>query len=184
MINPTGLASTRPVPDLPGRGDLGGWDCLGDLGNYDTREAITKEISQETGKTKPTNDSLAAWEFAKFWLTPENQAALLLETGHSPATHAAYDHPIGQQCLDKWPDLAVFRKAYEHADKAVGINDFPTMALEYLGMRPIIYRLIMGKLSPQSAVQQMQAKCQSILNDFWAKADQGVFELFPEALHK
>lgn len=32
MINPTGLASTRPVPDLPGRGDLGGWDCLGDFG--------------------------------------------------------------------------------------------------------------------------------------------------------
>ena len=41
-----------------------GWDYLGDLGNYDTREAITKEISQETSKTKPTNDSLAAWEFA------------------------------------------------------------------------------------------------------------------------
>ena len=126
----------------------------------------------------------AAWEFAKFWLTPENQATLLLETGHSPATHAAYEHPIGQQCLDKWPDLAVFRKAYEHADETVGINNFPTMALEYLGMRPFIYRLIMGKLSPQSAVQQMQAKCQSILNDFWSKADQGVFELFPETLHK
>jgi len=126
----------------------------------------------------------AAWEFAKFWLTPENQASLLLETGHSPATHAAYEHPIGQQCLDKWPDLAVFREAYEHADETAGINGFPTMALEYLGMRPFVYRVIMGKLSPQAAVQQMQAKCQSILKEFWSKADQGIFELFSEALHK
>ena len=135
-------------------------------------------------KSPDPKRTAAAWEFAKYWLTPENQAALLNETGHSPATHAAYEHPIGQQCLEKWPDLAVFRDAYQYADPTAGINDFPTMALEYLGMRPFVYQLVMGKLSPQETIKQMQGKCEEILDIFWTKADKGIFELFPEELHK
>jgi 5-methylcytosine-specific restriction enzyme B len=41
-----------------------GWDHLGDLSEFDSREAISAEISAESGKPNPVMDSLACWEFA------------------------------------------------------------------------------------------------------------------------
>ena len=60
------------------------------------------------------------------------------------------------------------------------MSDLPTMALEYQEMRPYIYRLVLGRITPGEAVAQMQEKCQTILDEFWAKADRGVFEFYNE----
>lgn len=42
-----------------------GLDFLGDLTEYSDRDEVTKAIRDETGRRNPTNDSLAAWEFAR-----------------------------------------------------------------------------------------------------------------------
>ncbi len=96
----------------------------------------------------------------------------------------AYDDPRAKEYLRQWPDKAVSHRAYKHGRFDARIAQYPTMALEYLGIRPFVYRMMQQKLTPAEAVRQMQAKCQAILDDFWRKADKGVFELFPEALHK
>ncbi len=41
-----------------------GWDSLGDLSAFDSREEIHAAISDEDRLQNPTNDSLAAWQFA------------------------------------------------------------------------------------------------------------------------
>jgi hypothetical protein len=41
-----------------------GWDFLGDLTNYASREAIQQAIQEREGG-KPTNDSLACWQFSR-----------------------------------------------------------------------------------------------------------------------
>ena len=41
-----------------------GWDGLGDLAQYASREDIAKAIHKEYGNPNPKNDSLALWEFA------------------------------------------------------------------------------------------------------------------------
>lgn len=41
-----------------------GWDSLGDLSDYATRDEIAAAITSETGNPNPRNDSLALWEFA------------------------------------------------------------------------------------------------------------------------
>ena len=135
-------------------------------------------------KSPNPDRAAAAWEFTKFWLTPANQARMLLETGRAPVRLAAYDDPAGRQCLQQWQGLSVFRDAYEHADPSLAISSYPTMALEYLGMRPFMYRFMMRRLNVKQMLEQMQAKCQSILDDFWSKADKEIFELFPEEMHK
>ncbi|WP_206109335.1 AAA family ATPase [Paenibacillus sp. HB172176] len=41
-----------------------GWDYLGDLHNYDSKEAVEREISKQRADGKrPTNDTKAVWEF-------------------------------------------------------------------------------------------------------------------------
>ncbi len=40
-----------------------GWDSLGDLSDYRTRDEIAAAITRESGKPNPTNDSLAVWDF-------------------------------------------------------------------------------------------------------------------------
>ena len=40
-----------------------GWDDIGDLNQYQTRDAIQAALVEEYGKPNPTNDSLALWEF-------------------------------------------------------------------------------------------------------------------------
>ncbi len=40
-----------------------GWDYLGDLSAFSSREEIQAEIASVSGKENPTNDSLACWEF-------------------------------------------------------------------------------------------------------------------------
>jgi 5-methylcytosine-specific restriction enzyme B len=40
-----------------------GWDHLGDLSAFSSREEIQAEIASVSGKENPTNDSLACWEF-------------------------------------------------------------------------------------------------------------------------
>ena len=42
-----------------------GWDSLGDLAQYASRDDIAKAISEEWGNPNPRNDSLALWEFAR-----------------------------------------------------------------------------------------------------------------------
>jgi ABC-type glycerol-3-phosphate transport system substrate-binding protein len=126
----------------------------------------------------------AAWEFAKLWLTPRNQARLLVETGNSPLLHAAYEEPTARKFVDECPGVAVFRDAYQYANRTAGIGTYPTMALEYLGIRPSIYKLSLDRIRPAEAVKRMQVKCQAILDCFWKKADKNVFELFPEELHR
>lgn len=41
-----------------------GWDYLGDLKQYPSREELREKISREEQKKNPMNDSLACWEFA------------------------------------------------------------------------------------------------------------------------
>ena len=41
-----------------------GWDALGDLTQYKSREDIASAIHQEYGNPNPKNDSLALWEFS------------------------------------------------------------------------------------------------------------------------
>jgi len=103
---------------------------------------------------------------------------MLAETGSAPIHKAAWDESPAKECLRKWPGLSVFRKAYDHT--VVGMGDLPTMTLEYRGIRPFIYRLILGQLTPAQAIEGMQKRCQEILDDFWAKADKGVFEFYNE----
>lgn len=40
-----------------------GWDSLGDLREYSTRDEIAAAITRESGNPNPKNDSLALWEF-------------------------------------------------------------------------------------------------------------------------
>jgi 5-methylcytosine-specific restriction enzyme B len=42
-----------------------GWDHLGDLSEFESRDAMSAEISAESGKPNPVMDSLACWEFAR-----------------------------------------------------------------------------------------------------------------------
>ena len=41
-----------------------GWDDLGDLGEYVSREAIHTAMIENGAEQNPSNNSLAAWEFA------------------------------------------------------------------------------------------------------------------------
>ncbi len=41
-----------------------GWDFLGDLGDYDSRDAIHNELIESGAGQNPYNNSLATWEFA------------------------------------------------------------------------------------------------------------------------
>ena len=42
--------------------------------------------------------------------------------------------------------------------------------------------LVWAWITPAEAVAQMQEKCQTILDEYWAKADRGVFG-FPNEFH-
>lgn len=42
-----------------------GWDYLGDLSEYGSREEMTTALRAETGVDNPTNNSLACWEFCR-----------------------------------------------------------------------------------------------------------------------
>jgi len=126
----------------------------------------------------------AAWKFAKSYLTRENQVRTMIEEGFPPVRRDAYDDPAAVKFQQQWPDVQVAHNAYEHGRFDARIAAYPTMALEYVGVRPHIYQMMMQKLTPEDAVKQMQTKCQQILDKFWAKADQGTYELFPEELHK
>lgn len=42
-----------------------GWDYLGDLSEYDSREEIQTTISEKENREHPSNDSLAAWQFVR-----------------------------------------------------------------------------------------------------------------------
>ena len=52
------------------------------------------------------------------------------------------------------------------------------MALEYQRIRPFVYRVVLGRLTPAEAVKGMQEKCQVVLDSFWAKPDKGIFEFY------
>ena len=41
-----------------------GWDSLGDLTTYSSRDDVAAAIARESGQPNPKNDSLAIWEFA------------------------------------------------------------------------------------------------------------------------
>ncbi|MEQ8330674.1 MAG: AAA family ATPase [Longimicrobiales bacterium] len=41
-----------------------GWDYLGDLTDYESRDEMQDLIAEEEGRERPTNDSLAVWQFA------------------------------------------------------------------------------------------------------------------------
>jgi ABC-type glycerol-3-phosphate transport system substrate-binding protein len=125
----------------------------------------------------------AAWEFAKLWLTPRNQARLMVTAGHAPIREDAYDEPIAKEALRRWPGLKVARNAYQCIDPSVGITEYPTKALEYSGIRPTANRMMRGELTADETVQVMQATCQEVLDRFWDEADRGVFRPFPEGFH-
>ena len=42
-----------------------GWDGLGDLSQYKTKDLLHKSMQKSTGKSNPINDTLANWEFSK-----------------------------------------------------------------------------------------------------------------------
>jgi hypothetical protein len=42
-----------------------GWDGLGDLSQYKTKDLLHKSMQKSTGKSNPFNDTLANWEFSK-----------------------------------------------------------------------------------------------------------------------
>jgi len=55
-----------------------GWDFLGHLDEFESRDAVAREIATELGKPNPTNDSLACWEFARVMKVGDT---ILLKTG-------------------------------------------------------------------------------------------------------
>jgi 5-methylcytosine-specific restriction protein B len=42
-----------------------GWDALGDLTEYDDKEAVKAAVAELTGQSNPFNDTLAVWQFSR-----------------------------------------------------------------------------------------------------------------------
>lgn len=105
---------------------------------------------------RPEAEQKAAWEFIKYLAAPEQQAFWNVNTGYFPITKAAYDQPLIQENMEKFPQFQtavnqLHQTKLNNATKGAVMGVFPEA-------RQIVERameeIINGVNSPEEALSQ------------------------------
>jgi sn-glycerol 3-phosphate transport system substrate-binding protein len=105
----------------------------------------------------------AAWEFAKWVVSPERSAEFSARTGYVAVRKAAYDVPAMQKYTASLPSALVARDQLQYAVKALSVYD---NARVHKALMDQLQAAINGQATPEAALRKAQQDATGILRRF------------------
>lgn len=106
----------------------------------------------------------AAWEFAKFILSPENDALFLKITGQIPYRKDLLTNPAFRGVINADPYL---KKFVEMVPRAVGVDDTPHLIEIYDAIsRQYDAAVVQGRISPEEGIKKAAQAARDIISGF------------------
>jgi sn-glycerol 3-phosphate transport system substrate-binding protein len=113
--------------------------------------------------TATPEEQAAAWRFAEYLTSPENQAIWTIGTGYIASRQSAWETEELQELVEEFPQYGVARDQLEHAGKELATH-------QGLDVRAIfnqaISRAILGEMTPQEALDIAQEEADAILSQY------------------
>jgi multiple sugar transport system substrate-binding protein len=106
----------------------------------------------------------AAWEFAKFILSPQNDALFLKLTGQIPYRKDLLSNPAFRGIISADPYL---KKFVEMVPRAVGVDDTPHLIEIYDAIsRQYDAAVVQGRVSPEEGLKKAAQTARDVISGF------------------
>ncbi len=114
-------------------------------------------------KGAPAAEKEAAWQFAKWLVSPERSAEFSAKTGYVAVRKAAYDVPAMKKYVAEVPSALVARDQLQYAVKALSTYD---NARVHKALMDSLQAGLNGQMPPDAALKKAQADATQILKRF------------------
>ncbi|ASJ01465.1 ABC transporter substrate-binding protein [Thermococcus gorgonarius] len=109
-------------------------------------------------KTTPEREQ-AAWEFAKFVMSPEFQVTWALKTGYLPVCKSALEDPEYKKFLEENPFIKIYVENLQYGKARPPVPQYPDMSA---AIGEAIEAALLQKKDPATALKEAQAKVEPL----------------------